>query len=193
MMLISQVIDCAECYRPDFQEESPGPAWATEGSARGKNYTNCSVSKKTNLRSSRSGFTLIELLAAITIISILMALLLPAINKSIRQARSIICMSQQKQVHLMFMGYADNYRSRFPPIFVAGSTGSSNWPGKTVDGWHWWWREFLFYDTFSVKFNTHYPVGGENGLTYDSNTAVFRCPSIRGDPTPTLSHTMLST
>ena len=55
----------------------------------------------------RSGFTLIELLVVIAIIAILMAILMPALNRVREQARGIACMSNQKTMGLAYMMYAD--------------------------------------------------------------------------------------
>ena len=55
------------------------------------------------------GFTLVELLVVIAIIALLMAVLLPALNKARTQAKRIVCLSNMRQLVAAWMAYADNY------------------------------------------------------------------------------------
>ncbi len=68
-------------------------------------------SKKQFNRSSRvhRSFTLIELLVVIAIIAILAALLLPALNKAREKARNSACISNLKQLGLVFANYESDY------------------------------------------------------------------------------------
>ena len=61
----------------------------------------------------KSGFTLIELLVVIAIIALLMSILMPALQRVKKQARSVACLSKLKQWGLFFSMYAEDYNSRF--------------------------------------------------------------------------------
>jgi prepilin-type N-terminal cleavage/methylation domain-containing protein len=54
------------------------------------------------------GFTLVELLVVIAIIALLMAVLLPALNKARRATKRVVCMSNMKQLLAAWMTYAEN-------------------------------------------------------------------------------------
>jgi prepilin-type N-terminal cleavage/methylation domain-containing protein/prepilin-type processing-associated H-X9-DG protein len=71
------------------------------------------------------GFTLVELLVVISILGVLIALLLPAIQSAREAARRTTCFNNQKQVGLAVIGY-ETARRQYP----AGRLGCDDW-GET--------------------------------------------------------------
>jgi len=61
-----------------------------------------------------TGFTLIELLVVIAIIALLMAILMPALNRVKKQARAVTCQSNLKQWGTIFAMYTDDNNGFFP-------------------------------------------------------------------------------
>jgi len=69
-----------------------------------------------------NAFTLIELLVVISIIAILMAILMPTLNRAREQGRRAACLSNLKQLGLAWVLYADEHDGRL----VNGAAGYAN-------------------------------------------------------------------
>jgi len=75
----------------------------------------------------RKGFTLIELLVVIAIIALLMAILIPTLNRAREQGKRAACLHNLKQLTLAWIMYADDNGGELPRAW-AGHPGS--WVGR---------------------------------------------------------------
>lgn len=94
----------------------------------------------------RKGFTLIELLVVLAVISMLAAVLFPALTKSKEQAIELICTSKQRQLFLSCGYYCQNNDGRLPYGYFGATTSAP--PGgylgdASKDYQGWWWFHFL--------------------------------------------------
>jgi prepilin-type N-terminal cleavage/methylation domain-containing protein/prepilin-type processing-associated H-X9-DG protein len=104
----------------------------------------------------RTGFTLVELLVVIGIISVLIAILLPALNKAREQAKKVQCLSNMRQIGMSMAMYANDNKGflPYPEAPVAGpGMYLASWAKQLVDG--------------------KYITGAANGYS----SPVFVCPS----------------
>jgi prepilin-type N-terminal cleavage/methylation domain-containing protein len=80
-------------------------------------------------RPTRRAFTLVELLVVIGIIALLVAILMPSLSKARKQADTVKCMSNMRQVGLALVQYANTNRGiLFPKGLGAGLPRERRWP-----------------------------------------------------------------
>ncbi len=78
----------------------------------------------------RSGFTLIELLVVIAIISIIAAILFPVFAQAREKARQITCASNERQLGLAFLQYAQDNDETLPTAGGNGEYMGVGWAGQ---------------------------------------------------------------
>lgn len=125
----------------------------------------------TDMTRKNRGFTLIELLVVISIITLLLAILLPALQKSRQAAQSIGCLSNMKQMSVCITVYLNEYRETFPPYKVNVSTPS---------GGRYYWNDML-----KRYINEPVPMPGVSQSTWFQDSApvpqAFKCTSLTAD------------
>ncbi len=78
-------------------------------------------------RRRQAAFTLVELLVVVSIISVLAALLLPALGRALESARNSLCTNNQKQLHLAETLYTGEYGDYLPMTQVGSDTKDFWW------------------------------------------------------------------
>jgi prepilin-type N-terminal cleavage/methylation domain-containing protein len=131
----------------------------------------------------KTGFTLIELLVVITIIGILVALLLPAVQAAREAARRASCYNNLKQVGLALHNYHDVNRS-LPPGWMAWDPATGRpWP-QGEPGWGWAPRILPYLEQESLQEQINFSVPILHDAYHElreHSLAMYRCPSDFGD------------
>jgi prepilin-type N-terminal cleavage/methylation domain-containing protein/prepilin-type processing-associated H-X9-DG protein len=132
-------------------------------------------------RSHHRGFTLIELLVVIAIISVLIGLLLPAVQRVREAASRLKCQNNLKQIGLALHNYHDR-NGQFPPGYRSNAPMTDAGPG-------WGWAAHILPDLEQenlhrlIDFAQPVTAAGNHDLVRAANIPFLRCPSDpRQDP-----------
>ena len=124
----------------------------------------------------KRGFTLIELLVVIAIISVLVSLILPAVQQARESARRLQCKNNLKQIGLALQNY-HSLLNVFPSGYVSLFDGSGNDLGP---GWGWGAMILPQLDQGNLQntINFSQPIeAGVNLAPRTTNVIAYLCPS----------------
>jgi prepilin-type N-terminal cleavage/methylation domain-containing protein/prepilin-type processing-associated H-X9-DG protein len=126
----------------------------------------------------REGFSLIELLVVIALLAVLVALLMPAVQKAREVANRNACQNNLREIAIALHHYHDGQGS-FPPGYLA--TGNYvDGASDTSPGWGWgsFILPYLEQSSIAVQIDFIKPIEApENATAIRTTIDVFHCPS----------------
>ena len=119
------------------------------------------------MRLRKRGFTLIELLVVISIIALLIAILMPALNKAREQATGSACLANQRTMVMAWMLYASDNTDFMP------NACPSEWAGGVRQ-----WGNFVAHPVSDARD----PLTGQNlwGPSWDDQEKAKRQSCMQG-------------
>lgn len=124
----------------------------------------------------RATFTLIEMLIVIAIISILAALLLPALQKATGTARDMQCLNHFRQIAVLQGGYSSDNNGKFSPI-ITHFTLMPVTSFTNAQSFYFWQNYLMPYHFPGKTITTSYCQGvSAGGFTVRVPLGVFACP-----------------
>ena len=124
---------------------------------------------------SSGAFTLVELLVVIGIIALLIAILMPALRRAKESANAVQCSSNQRQLMMAFLMFANDHKGRLPGNYWDAQAQQPDDPDK---------RDWLIGDNpnqgNALAQLADAPQKGTI-FRYVNNAAVYRCPSVVAD------------
>ena len=124
-------------------------------------------------RGRRAAFTLIELLVVISIIAVLAGMLLPAVNMVRAAARTTVCQSNQRQIHIGISTYAGDWEGALPINSMYDNNFSLN-SAATGENWG---QTIAVY--MGVRLGNYPNNDFREPATSRSQLGVFNCPENR--------------
>src|SRR5262245_59465845 len=130
--------------------------------------------------SKRRAFTLIELLVVIAIISVLIGMLLPAVQKAREAASRISCANNLKQIGLAMHMYHHD-QDRLPPNRLIVPENPLSPLGKPTGGATWavLLLPYLEQDNLHRQWNVRLNYYDQNATARNSTVKTYFCPSRR--------------
>lgn len=115
-----------------------------------------------------NAFTLVELLTVIAIISILAAILLPALSSARERSRGVYCLNNTRQMTTGWQLYADDHEGFLPYNLVMSGTFRTN-----IN----WVNDVMTWDLSSDNTNAAGITQASLGPYAAGNISIYHCPS----------------